>query len=54
MLIFSVLLFAVATFFLSFLVVRGEDLDKGRVAASASLIAWGSLMYGFYLAKVCL
>jgi hypothetical protein len=53
MLIFYVLLFAVATFFISFQIARGVNLDNAKVAASATMIAWGSMLYGIYLAKAC-
>jgi hypothetical protein len=53
MLIFSVLLFAVATFYISFKMALGANLDNAKVAASATMIAWGSMLYGIYLAKAC-
>jgi len=54
MLVFGVLAFAVATFFLSFLIgVRGES-DKGKVAAYVTLTAWGSLICGLYIGKMAL
>jgi hypothetical protein len=53
MLIFNVLLFAVATFIISFQIAHGVNLDNAKVAASATMIAWGSMLYGIYLAKAC-
>ncbi len=47
----GVLVFAIVAFFLSFLITRTNDLDKGKVATYVTLIAWGSLLYGLYLAK---
>jgi hypothetical protein len=51
MLILSILFFAVVTFFVSFLVGRMNDLDRGKIATSMTLVAWGSLLYGLYLSK---
>jgi ABC-type multidrug transport system permease subunit len=51
MMVFSILAFAMTTFFVSFLVGRMKDHDKGRIAAFTTLIAWGSLLCGLYLAK---
>ena len=51
MMIFAILAFAMMTFFVSFLIGRMNDHDKGKIAAFTTLIAWGSLMYGLYLAK---
>ena len=51
MIAFAILIFAVMTFFVSFLIGRMKDHDKGKVAAFTTLIAWGSLMYGLFLAK---
>lgn len=47
-----VLMFAMATFFVSFLIGRSNDLDRGKVATYVTLIAWGSLLCGLYLAKL--
>ena len=51
MMIFAILLFAMMTFFVSFLIGRMSDQDKGKIAAFTTLIAWGSLICGLYLAK---
>jgi ABC-type multidrug transport system permease subunit len=51
MMIFSILAFAMLTFFVSFLIGRMKDQDKGRIAVFTTLIAWGSLLCGLYLAK---
>jgi hypothetical protein len=53
MLIVNVLVFAVATFFISLKMACGANLDNAKVAASATMIAWGSMLYGIYLAKAC-
>ncbi len=50
--IMYVLSFAVATFFVSFLLGRSNDLDRGKVAAFVTLIAWGSMLCGLYMAKI--
>jgi hypothetical protein len=49
--VFSILIFAMISFFVSFLIGRMKDHDKGKIAAFTTLIAWGSLMYGLFLAK---
>jgi ABC-type multidrug transport system permease subunit len=51
MMIFTILAFAITTFFVSFLIGRMKDHDKGKIAAFTTLIAWGSLICGLYLAK---
>jgi len=51
MMVMGVLVFAVVTFFTSFLIARTNDFDKGKVATYITLIAWSSLLCGLYLAK---
>ncbi len=51
MMVFGILAFAMMTFLVSFLIGRMKDHDKGRIAAVTTLIAWGSLLCGIYLAK---
>lgn len=51
MMVAGVLFFAVVTFFLSFLIGRASDVDKGKSATTVTLVAWGSLLYGLYLSK---
>jgi tetrahydromethanopterin S-methyltransferase subunit F len=51
MLVFAVLAFAVVTFFVSFLIGRTNDLDKGKMATYVTVVAWGSLFCGLYLGK---
>ena len=51
MMLLAILAFATMTFFVSFLIGRMNDHDKGKIAAFTTLIAWGSLMYGLFLAK---
>lgn len=51
MMITGVLVFAIVTFFISFLINRTNDFDKGKFATYVTLIAWGSLLYGLYLSK---
>jgi hypothetical protein len=46
-----ILLFAVVTFFVSFLIGRSNDLDRGKMATFVTLIAWGSLLFGLYMAR---
>jgi len=51
MMVMGVLVFSIVTFFVSFLIARTNDFDKGKVATYVTLIAWSSLLYGLYLAK---
>jgi hypothetical protein len=51
MLVFGVLAFAVVTFFISFLVGRTNDFDKGKIAAYVTLVAWSSLIAGLYMGR---
>jgi len=51
MLVFGMLAFAIVSFFVSFLIGRITVHDKGKIAVFTTLIAWGSLMWGLYLAK---
>ena len=52
MLIISMLVFASAAFWLSYLIGRSKDLDRGKIAVYVTLVAWGSLLYGLYMAKI--
>jgi hypothetical protein len=52
MLIASILIFASAAFSLSFSIGRSKDLDRGKIAAYVTLVAWGSMLYGIYIAKI--
>jgi len=51
MLVFGVLAFAVVTFFISFLIGRASDFDKGKIAVYVTLIAWSSLIAGLYIGR---
>jgi hypothetical protein len=51
MMVFAILAFAMMTFFVSFLIGRMNDCDRGKIAAFTTLIAWGSLLCGLALAK---
>jgi hypothetical protein len=52
MLVFGVLVFAIVTFFVSFLIVRTGEFDKGKVATYITLIAWGSMIFGLYIGRI--
>ncbi len=52
MMMASMLVFAAAAFCLSFLIGRSKDMDRGKIAVYVTLIAWGSLLYGLYVAKI--
>jgi hypothetical protein len=51
MMVMGVIIFAVLTFSVSFLMGRIKDFDKGKIATYVTLIAWGSLLYGLYLSR---
>lgn len=46
------LIFAVVTFFISFLVGTQKELDRGKAAAYVTLVAWGSLVCGLFMARL--
>ncbi len=52
MMMASMLIFSSAAFCLSFLIGRSKELDRGKVAVYVTLVAWGSLFYGLYMAKI--
>ena len=52
MLIFGVLAFATVTFFVSFLIGRTGEFDKGKVATYITLIAWVSMIFGLYIGRI--
>ncbi len=52
MFIAGVLVFSIIVPVLSYLVSKSDDRDKGKIAASLSLVAWGSMLIGLLLAKV--
>jgi hypothetical protein len=52
MMMACMLVFALAAFCLSFLIGRSKDLDRGKIAVYVTLVAWGSLLYGLYMAKI--
>jgi hypothetical protein len=52
MLVFGVLAFAMVVFFVSFLIGSTENGERGRIALYTTLIAWGSLLCGLYMARL--
>lgn len=52
MFVASVLVFAIITFFVSFLMGNIREVDKGKTAAYVSLIAWGSMIFGIFIMKL--
>jgi len=51
MMVIGVLLFAVAAFLLSFAVARkGNSFAGGELPSYVLLIAWGSMLYGLFIA----
>lgn len=51
MLVFGVLAFAMITFFISILIGRTNNFDKGKIAAYVTLIAWSSLIAGLFMGR---
>jgi hypothetical protein len=51
MLVFSVLIFSMVTFFISFLIGRTGEFDKGKIATYITLVAWSSLIIGLYIGR---
>jgi len=51
MLAFGVLTFGAVTFFISFLIGKRNDFDKGQIAAYVTIIAWSSLIFGLYMGR---
>ena len=54
MMVFSVLAFSIVTFFISFMIGRMGETDKGKAATFITLIAWGSLIFGLYIGRMAL
>ena len=54
MMVFGVLVFAIAMFFISFLIGRTGEIDKGKAATYITIIAWGSLIFGLYIGRMAL
>jgi hypothetical protein len=54
MTVFNVLVFAIATVLLSFLVGRTGEIDKGKAATYITIIAWGSLIFGLSIGRMTL
>lgn len=48
----GVLVFSLIVPVLSLLVSKSENQDRGKIATSVSLVAWGSMLVGLLLAKV--
>jgi formate-dependent nitrite reductase membrane component NrfD len=48
----GVLVFSVIVPMLAYFVSKSENQDKGKIATSLSLVAWGSMLIGLLLAKV--
>jgi hypothetical protein len=48
----GVLVFSIIVPVISYLLSRSDNQDKGKIATSVSLVAWGSMLVGLLLAKV--
>jgi hypothetical protein len=51
MLAFSVLAFGIVSFFVSFLIGRSDEQDRGAVATYVTLTSWASLVCGLLIAR---
>jgi ABC-type uncharacterized transport system permease subunit len=51
MLVFGILAFAIVMFFISFLIGKTNDSDKGKIATYVTMIAWSSLVFGLYMGR---
>lgn len=48
----GVLVFSIIAPLISYLLSRSDNQDRGKIATSVSLVAWGSMLVGLLLAKV--
>jgi len=48
----GVLIFSLIVPVVAYLLSKSENQDKGKVATSVSLVAWGSMLVGLLLSKV--
>jgi hypothetical protein len=51
MVISGVLVFAVAMFFVTLLIGKANDFDKGRIATYVTIIAWSSMVFGLFIGR---
>ena len=54
MMIAGVLIFSIAVFILSYLVSKPGEHDSGKLSTSITLIAWGSMIFGLFIARFAL
>lgn len=52
MMVIGVLIFSIAVFLISFGIAKAPLLDRGNLAASVVLVAWGSMLFGLVLIRV--
>lgn len=52
MLVTSLLVFAIATFFVVFLIRSAHDIAKGKMVTVISMIAWVFLLSGLYMSMI--
>ncbi len=52
MMIAGVLVFSISVPLVSFLISKAENFDRGKLAASIALVAWGSMIVGLFLSKI--
>ncbi len=51
MMIAGVLAFSIVVFVVSYLISKAKVIDAGKLAASITLVAWGSMIVGLCIAK---
>ncbi len=52
MFIAGVLLFSLSVSAVSYMLSKSEALDRGKIAVTTVLVAWGSMLIGLLLSKV--
>ncbi len=51
MLVTGVLIFAIVTFIISFMVANKGVAEKGKAATLVTLVAWSALIFGLYIGR---
>lgn len=52
MMISGILIFSIAVIMVSFLVSKHGDHDRGKLSTMITLIAWGSMIFGLFIARL--
>ena len=51
MMIVGVLAFSMAVFIVSYLISKAKTFDAGKLAATITLVAWGSMIVGICISR---